>query len=287
MRTSPRMQSDAVSLELERYSDLRGYFGDLFARLRARNPRYSRSAFAKKLGLSASAYCNFMEGRRMLSESSLLSVGGRLGWNPKEVSHAATLRLIAGGDAGAAPAGMRDRISRQARARDRVLGRQVAPPLPTNPTLRLVPSVILGALAVPAYARDPLRIAARLGYSQKLVADELRDLIAQGYVTRDAQGTYHRVLGAQLLKTESSSESIRRYYRQMLAIAIDKVRADNLDRRHYGTETFALDPSLLGEARKIINQCLEDLAALSEQSRQPDSLFHVNIHLFDLLEEPK
>jgi uncharacterized protein (TIGR02147 family) len=276
--------STQLAPKVQQYSDLRFFISDLYASVRAKNEKFSQSAFATKIGITPSALANFLENRRMLSEESLGRIAKKLRWSAEQMSHATTLRMM---NQTTTEVLIKDQIAALAKARQEIAQRPLHAPAEENPALRLIARTLLASLRVPKYAANPLLVASRLGLSKEMVASELENLLKSGAIIRGENGIFRRS-EKEGLKTKSvSPEAVRRYDRHLLTLAGAKIRADNAELQNFSHETFAFDITDLKEAQVIINRCLQELMALASQGKNPQAVYHTNIHLFNLLEDPK
>lgn len=256
-------------LSVCQYSCLRLYFKDLLASKSATNSRLTKSTFSRSLGISLPALSNFLDGRRNFSRKTLLTISKKLKWSHHELNHAHSLSVT---------------DPEIIHATAKVNQRQHVSPTQNAVTLDLISRCLLEGIRIPKFSENPLLLGRGLGFSEALIQRELDALVEKNLIHQDEAGKFRRDLAAQLCVTDSSHESIRSFYRQMCSLASTKIRADNVHRRYFGSETFAFDPSLLPEARETINRCLDELAALAERSPSASSIYHTNIQLFDLLE---
>jgi hypothetical protein len=153
-----------------------------------------------------------------------------------------------------------------------------------HPTRWVISKALLASLRVPMYAAKPLLVAKGLGFSEKVVAEELNHLLKVGRIACDEAGQYQIQAGKIETLEEGPIEVRHRYQRQMLSVAGDKIRVDNADRTHFEAETFAFDPAMLPEARAIIDRCLKELTGLSSRCSKPSTVYHANISFFEFLE---
>jgi uncharacterized protein (TIGR02147 family) len=274
------MSGDARPTVLE-HADLKSYFQALNASIRARRGNYSQAAFARSLGCSPSFWNNYLEGRRDLSEEKLIQIGEKLGWETAEFAHATQLRAIQKGSHSAKSVEVKAVV--QSRAR---VSRRIAKPAEEwTPGLGVVTAVLLECIRIPEYAKDPTRIAAKIGFSARLIDEVLRDLVAKGVLGNDSEKGYVRLGPPAVIIAPGDNRMLRNFYRSMFDIASRKMTPELADRRYLGSETMAFDPSLLPEAKRIINQCLDELAMLSYRCQNPTTVFYAGVQLFELFEK--
>lgn len=256
------------------FSSLEAYLSAVFKKKALVHSNFSKASFAKSLGISPSTLSNVLSGRRKLSRSLIQGIGKRLNWTSESFLHVFSL----GSDV---------TKSEEIDARKEVHSRLVLDTEKSPVSLSFISRVLVEAVRIPKFSRDPLELSDGLELSRKIIENEMKTLLNRGVLAQTHNGSYARIAPKEVITPKQSSSEIRSFYRKMCTVAERKVRPDNLDRRYFGTETLAFDPLLMPEAKSIINRCLDELAALSERSQNYKSVYHVNIQFFDVLEDKK
>ena len=145
---------------------------------------------------------------------------------------------------------------------------------------------ILEMISIPKIEHTPSEFSKRLGIAQNDIEVGLGELIRHGYL-RYLTDTKRFEKTAPYLQfgTVSSPDELRTYYRQMLRLADSSLKPESVNQRHFATETFAFSDAGLPEARKCIERCLKELVLIATQSRDPNTVYHVGIQLFELLKK--
>lgn len=272
---SPRIAS------ILEYPDLRGYFADLYARAKAKNPRLSQAAFARHLRCSASSWSNFLEGRRGLSEGKLLEIGEKLRWRSDEMAHALQLRAL---EDTASPTSYTESVRRTARTRAMSSRRPRQEMAKTGTEIDFLSVVMRESVQLPEFARDPLASALRLGASPDLARRTLDRLLEKGVLEIGADGKYAKSTETpSVFLARGNSRTMREYYRRCLDEVSKRIRPETISRRYLGSETIAFDREKLPEAREIIDRCLDDLTALSYECGKPTAIYHAGVQFVEML----
>lgn len=259
--------------------DYRAYLRSVYSERHGRNPSYSLRAMARQIGCAPSTLSEIMSGKKRLSPTKALSTALKLGLQSSEAEY---FQLLVQADGARDPALRRYVTERMEELRPRD-GRQL-----TLDNFRLISDWYhLPALELSRQGVTAAVVAQRLGITSIEAATALERLERLELVTKEAAGRYRRVPGNVQTSSQIPSEALRSYHRQMLTRATESLETQTPQEKVVGSETFAFDPALLEEARRITDQYLNEIGALSKKSKNPSEVYHVGAQFFRITKKEK
>lgn len=235
---------------------------------KARNPLFSLRAMARQLDLSPSHLSQLLSGKRPLTLRVALSVADHLEMSERD--RAALIALAA-----------TSRSQRQPRSTTefKFLGQDEFHPISSWHYFAILS---LGELRDNrASARW---IATRLGISFPIAKEAYEKLKILGYI-EERGGKYRQVSPRLHSQREVPNASVRKYHKQNLELARDKIDAVSIERREFTSMTMAVDSSKLARAKKLIHDFKLTLSRFLETG-EVDDVYTIAIQLFPLT-EPK
>lgn len=228
-----------------------------FEELRAKNPRISVRAFAKRLGISASAVNEIIKGERRVSAKMADTLSKRMLLDPSE--RASLL------------AEFPERVRRLRRTADQAQKRAE--------TLRLTADqfhaiadwthfAILSLVRTADFKSDPSWIAERLGVRTDLARASLDRLIRMGLLEADPldASKFKRTHARIQTSDDVFDLALQRGHVDDLERIARAVRELPVSLRDVSSLTLPADPSLLPEAKVILRQAQDRIEELMEQS---------------------
>lgn len=127
---------------------------------------------------------------------------------------------------------------------------------------------------------SPPAIARKLGISPLEARAAMERLERLELVEKAADGRYRRRHASSLFESASAHEGLRRFHEQMLGRAGAALRTQSPSEKLVGTETFALDPEQLPEARRRTRRFLDEMVRLFDQGKKRSEVYHLGVQLF-------
>lgn len=245
--------------------------GELTRRLR-RNPRYSLRAFAKLLGLSPGELSELLSGKRQLTVRRVGQLSRRLGWSELEQERVLELSMREKAEAqGATP---------------------VAAKAPLSPSRRISEDLfrvvadwycltIVCLAEIPGFCADPRWIARRLGISVHEAREALERLERVGLLER-VGGSVRVCPDFVWASTDTPSQAIRDYHRQLLEKAIGALESQAPEERDITGICLAIDPRDLPGLRREVEAFQNHLAARYSKTGRKKEVYQLESALFRL-----
>lgn len=232
-----------------------------FNKRRERNPNFSLRSFAKWLQISPAQLSQMMTGKRAITLKTLEKISQRFGYSPlekKELMHSflTDKKLVA------------DKSAKK------TLNLQ-------EDQFRLIADwyhfAILSLTQIKGSKADPLWIARRLGISIEQASQALLRLERLGII--QTKPIFKQIVAPFEVVSEIPSEAIRKFHRQNLGLAIEKIDTVPLQKREFQTISIPLNPAQIGKLKKEIDDLLE---TASDLSNNPDAteVYNLSVQLY-------
>lgn len=260
------------------HTHYRSYLRAELAQRIERNGAYSLRAFARQIDCAPSTLSEILKGRKGLSESKAFSVAMKLGLSAPEAEY---FTLLVSHDR-AQTADARDFCLQKMRA---LHPQNVAKDLGVDAFKLIADWYHLAVLELANLADFSLTVEAaarELEISLLEARTALDRLERLELVLKNADGSYGRAPGRNLVASAEKNAALRRYHEQMLAKAAASLSAESPARRFVGSETFAMDSALLPEAEKLAEKFFTDLVEIARRSKRRDRVYHLGVQLFGL-----
>lgn len=228
------------------------------------NPRFSLRAYAKRIGLNPGALSSILNGKRAISRSMALRIAKKLMLDPQETSKLTR-------------AFQKKKGSDQSHNLDflRI----------TSAQFRVLTEwehfAILSLMNTSNFQSDSPWISSRLGISISQTNQAIERLLSLGLIIRSSSAKLTRAKIGIRTSDDVSDISIRRFHDQNLDLAKDSLHRDSIEIRDFSATTFAIDPTKIPEAKAIIRNCQDELAALLESGKQSE-VYRFSCQLFPL-----
>lgn len=244
----------------------------------ARNPAYSQSAFARKLGMTAGALSLILSGRRGVSEALTRKICDALMLDPLERSQ------VLGG--------FHDR-RRATQVGSAASGEMGPGYLQLTADQFHVASDwyyfgILSLTETEAFRNDPAWIAQRLAITPQDAQVALDRLKRLGMLIEDQYGRLKRGAAHYRTSDDVASVSARKAHFQNLDLARQSLERDPVDKRDFTCLTLPLDPRHLGRAKELIRKFQVELDAELEALNQGHAteVYRLGMHFYPLSHVP-
>ncbi len=214
------------------------YLKSEFDERKRRNPGYSLRSFSKAIGISPTHLSLILAGQRQVKAKSALRLAGSLGLSPSE----ALLFLGNGGSA---------KHDKNGKKKTRLLETSEFEPI-----CEWYHFAILGLADFRFNVADPDWIAKKLNLSPVLAKKAFDTLVSRGLI----EIKHHQFRQCtDPLRTEDDvpAEAGRRFHRQVLQLAGEKLGTVPIDLREFSAMTIAINPKRMAAAKKLIRNFKE------------------------------
>ena len=267
------------------HTDYRAFLKAAYLEKVERNAGFSLRAFAKHLGLSPAGLTRILKAEKSLSSDRAASVGQKLGLQGTEIEYWVLLVQRARAKAPEMIEQLQSRMnalrtngSRSGNVYDLSVDH-----------FRVVSDwyhlAILEALSLDAFEFTPRNLARALGIKTTEAELALERLERLELIGRDTTtGKYVRLQNRLLVSSQVPNDAIRKYYTQILAKATASVEEQTPAEKVIGTETFAFDAAQLEEARRVTDDYLNRMLALSKTAAagQRRDVYQLAVQFFRL-----
>lgn len=220
-----------------------------FEKRRSRNSNFSLRSYAKWLGISPAQLSQMMTGKRTISLKTLKKLSEKIGLSPFE--RKSLFRGLLNES---------DLIKNSNETKKLHL---------KEDQFRLISDwyhmAILSLTKIPGASSDPRWIAARLGIKVEEASQAVLRLTRLGILRTTPDFT--QVGDPIEVVSEVPSEAIRKFHRQNLSLAIEKLDLVPNHLRQYQSISVAVDPKTLPAFKVLIDDFLEQAGELAEECK--------------------
>jgi uncharacterized protein (TIGR02147 family) len=237
-----------------------------YEELRSKNSKFSRRAFARKLGISSGAISEIVNGQRKISLKLAGRISARLGLDPQERSEVLS---IFKSDSDSAVA------LRQKKAYLQLSADQ----------FRLIADWyhfgILTLMRTQSFKSDRKWIASRLGLPQSGVDKAIDRMKRLGLVSEDRRGWLSRSKEQYRTSDDIANASIRSAHKQYLDKAKESLDRDAVIERDFSSTMITMNLDKLDRAKEVIRKFQDELT--TELEAEPGSeVYQLCVQLFPL-----
>lgn len=246
---------------------LQNYLRENFANAKARNPRLSLRAFAKKLGIPAPALSEIMQGRRRASARYAARILAASSASPLVEANILGTGFYSGA---AQPPNANARKYLELRADQ------------FEVISSWVHFAILSLLELPRFIGEAKAIAERLGVSVREAQQAGARLERLGLVKR--KGSRYLLAATETNISSSDgvpSAAVRRSHVEYLELAQASLIRDEIAARDFSGLTIRANPRQLESARQLIRD-FQDRLADHLESGECTEVFRINVQVFPL-----
>lgn len=268
MGTPPSMETNTL--------DYREFLKrELFRRCR-NNTEYSLRAFARDLKMAPSQLSRVLKGQRNLSVEKASLIVEHMGTAPSE--QAVFLSLVEMATA-------KNDESKE-RAKEKLMGalhqgEGFVLPLQEfgliSDWYHLAVFEMLGLDSSLTVAQ----LAKKLGLSSSQAGYSVELLLRLGLL-KEEKGRYLPTHKKISIGADVSSRTIKKYHRQNIEKALTSIEEQSTEERHLSSKTFAVAKKNVPKLKIIIEEFKERVSTLLQEEKRKDSLYQLNIQLFQL-----
>jgi uncharacterized protein (TIGR02147 family) len=245
----------------------------------ARNPAYSRRAFARDLGLSAGFLSDLLHGQKRLTEKRAYAIAEKLGMSEHRTRQFTAL--------------VRLELARDPRSRGLIESELAA--LSGGASVRFEPIqsdairdnfswlhfAIYEIATLADFVNDPRWIARKLGITVVEAETTLGQLVRAGML--ENEGGTLRPASPFVVFQKPPAEKIQRFHRTMLDRARASLPRHGVD-AEFGSIIMAYDSARLPEAIEIMRRFQAEMAELSLKTPKR-RLYHLGIQFYPITED--
>ncbi len=228
------------------------------------NPSFSLRSFARWLGLSPAQTSQLISGKRPMTLASVEKIAARLSLSPVEKRKLISSILPnskPSRSAGPALAVREKRILEEDR-------------------FRLIGDwyhlAILSLTKVRGAKADPRWIAARLGIRVEDANIAVQRLVRVGLL--ETSPKFRQIGEPFLVVSNVPSDAIRRYHKQVLMLAAEKVESVSLEFRQLQSISIPMKTSAVARLKPLIDEFLDEAAELAT-SESAEEIYNLNVQL--------
>ncbi len=240
------------------------FLKDEFDKRKMKNPNFSVRSFARWLELSPAQVSQVMSGKRPLTLKALEKIDKKLDISPLEKQ--SLLESLAGtSDQGMQGAAASEAVFRTL----------------SEDQFKLMADwyhvAILSLTRLPGAKSDPRWIARKLNISLEEANQALQRLVRLNIISVSPK---FRQIGDPLkVISEIPSAAIRRYHKQNLVLASEKIDSVDNSLRNFESMSIAIDTKDIPKLKKHIDRFLNQMQKFSEKSK-PNHIYHFNLQMF-------
>ena len=252
--------NDFAKVRLMDHATLSEYLNHELTVRRIKNKHYSLRAFALSLGLSSSFLSKLIQGKKSVSEKTLLKIGTRTGLNAEQIEYYRT-KL---------PTFRPDRLDFANLEQDHF-----------QSIADWQHYAILEVVTLPDFEPNATWIAERLQISETKARNGFDRLLRLGLLKKNASGEIDRVThNFTTTDFPTPTSACREHERQVLELAIEALDKVDVRERDQSSLTLAMPASRMKEAQKKIDQFRREMASLLQRRGKRDSVYHLSISLY-------
>jgi transcriptional regulator with XRE-family HTH domain len=225
-----------------------------------RNPRYSLRRFAQTLGVSHAYLSMLLAGKKAPSTEFQTRILSRLGLpikdmlSPQAIGNSPAYALV-GPD---------------------FLGRE----------LTWYADAILELTRIPKFRLNARAASKRLGISHTQAYQVLESMKRQGLIPEPSSEAIHSTTNES--NNETSSESLRRYQKDLLELSMDRLDTLPREKRDHSSMVMSIQEKDLAEFKKLIRDFRISLATFAQRPQtEADRVFCLQVGFFPLDQDSK
>lgn len=236
-----------------------------FDKRKAKNPNFSVRAFARWLELSPAQVSQVMSKKRPLTLKALEKISKKLDVSPFEKQELVESLMSASGK----------------KNKDLVNEEKLSFRTLSEDQFKLMADwyhvAILSLTRLPGAKPDPRWIARKLNISLEDANQALQRLVRLNIVVLTPR--FQQVGDPLKVISEIPSAAIRRYHKQNLALASEKVETIDNSMKNFESMSIAIDTKDIPQLKTHIDRFLNQIQKFSDKSK-PNHIYHFNLQLF-------
>ncbi len=250
---------------------------EIYNESRARNPRYSLRAFARKINIPVSSLSEILANKREITPKMAEKISTALKMSKSKQDsflksvHKNHIRKLA---------------NLEAKKLDSYASglKELNPHLLEEDNYKLIAEwihfAILSLIETKDFKFKPAWIAKRFGVSTSTVRDALLRLLRLGLV-EEAEGTLILKQEGCAATTKKSCEALQHFYKENMSQAIHAMETIPVELREFSSITLAIDPDKMEFAKALILRFRRFAAKLLESDKGTE-VYNMNIQLFPI-----
>lgn len=237
-----------------------------------KNPAFSLRSFAKKLQVSPSSLSEILNGKRNVSKKLAVRILTRLGSDPKDQNK--IIQLFDYGKNGIKVSSPKNKYLELSADQFQILSQWHH-------------FAILSLAETRGFSADPIWIAERLGIKISDADGALERLQRLGFIEWNRAKKNLKVCQGEMATSDDiSNTAVRQSHFEDLKLAAQKLDEVDVNERDFTSITIAMDKTKLPEAKNMIRDFQDQLAAFLETGKQTE-VYKICFHLFPLSQNLK
>jgi uncharacterized protein (TIGR02147 family) len=241
--------------------NIRSFLKEELERRKTHNESYSLRAFANNLNVSSAQLSQIISGKRPVTPQFISKIADKLALGPTEIRSMMETHLVANKN------GEQSFAARQLKEDQFAL---------ISDWYHLA---ILSLTKIKGAKKDTVWIADRLGIKQTIAKESIERLERLGILSKGVQ--FKQIGGLLNIDSEIPSQAIQKFHKGMLGLSLEKLSIIEPSRRDYSVLIFSGNEKKLARARKIIENCQNEVSELMG-SGEHDQVFAISCQLLPL-----
>lgn len=259
------------------YESYRAFLRDYLSEAQRRNKAFSLRAYAQKLHIPASFLSEILSGKKNISVERAYQLCSELGLSADERDY--FLKLVEC-ELAKDPA-VRSRALQELRNHARPLERHEMDLLQFKMISTWFYIPVLEMATQAHYDGRVEHVAMDLGISPAQLTEALQILIDLKLIEATETG-FTKTSTHLMIASENHHKALKEFHSQMLEKAQRALYDQTPQDRYTGSETLMIDPSVLPEAKTIINTCLDQLVRVLNKGTAKTLPYHLQVNFFSL-----
>ncbi len=235
-----------------------------------RNPKYSLRAFARALGISASALSDMLNGKRTITSASIEKLGLAMGMALSEIEQFQSSQKLERA---------KQSLAQISRSFQQISVDQFS----------LIADwyhyAILELMKVKGFKQDPRWIAKKLNVSHVEVKAAIERLVRLGLIKINEENEWLDTSGGfstSIVDSKFTDAASRRLQKQILEMSIKALEALSPAVRSHTSMTMAINSKDLDKANEKIKTFRREMSELLENSKSNDDVYQLSISFYPL-----
>lgn len=244
---------------------------------RKKNPQFSLRAFAKQLGLTPGGMSRLMNGKMELSVNRAMEISEKLGLTEEETDTFINLVQLSKAKTNSSKEQILKKI-------EKLQGVPIHDLSVDHFKLisEWYPMAILRITAEPKMSRTISGIAKALGITNAEVSQTVERLKRLELIEEDEKGNFTRATDHVQINFKKDHEAARAYYGALTKLMLNNIETENRNTRSIGSEVLVFDKTQIEHVRKITDEYLNQLIALSKKSQKKEQLYQAISSVFEI-----
>lgn len=271
----------AMRPKVQAYEDYRSLLLDAFRYQKYVEKGFTFRKLSERAGFSSPNFFQLVyQGKRNLSQQSVLKIASVFGWSKSELSYVETLVAYQQATTPDSKAQLLERLQTlKTRGQFKTIDRQSYEYYNEPAHIALREMVTLSD-----FKEDPEWIAARLrmSASAKQIQAMIESLLKLGFLKRREDGALEQADPQISTGPEVTSLAIHKYHQEMIREAERALMSLQGTLRDISSITFAIDASSISELKKRIMHFRRQILSWAEAQPKKDQVYQLNLQLFPL-----